>query len=47
MIVSLTPCTSQAGTITDRFALRADDAGGLEMLYARGDQCVLNLERLR
>jgi hypothetical protein len=47
VIVSLTPCTSQAGTITDRFALRGDDAGTLEMLYAQGDQCVLNLERLR
>jgi hypothetical protein len=47
VLVSLTPCTSQAGTITDRFALLGDDAGSLDMLYAQGDQCVLELQRLQ
>ena len=47
VLVSLTPCTSQAGAITDRFALLGDAAGSLDMLYAQGDQCVLALERLQ
>ena len=47
VVVSLTPCTSQAGTIVDRFGLRADDQGGLELVHAQGGLCVLELERLR
>jgi hypothetical protein len=46
VLVSLTPCTRQDGTIADRFALRGDDDGGLDMLYAQGGLCVLELQRL-
>jgi hypothetical protein len=46
VVVSLTPCGSQTGTIVDRFGLRGDDDGSLDLLYARGGLCVLELERL-
>ena len=33
--------------MVDRFALRADADGGLDMLYAQGGLCVLELQRLQ
>jgi hypothetical protein len=47
VLVSLTPCTSQAGTIVDRFALRGEDDGSLDLVYAGAAMCVLELERLQ
>jgi hypothetical protein len=47
VLVSLTPCTSQAGTIVDRFGLRGEADGSLDLLYAEKAMCVLELGRLQ
>jgi hypothetical protein len=47
VMVSLTPCASQAGNPVDRFALRSESDGSLELVYARGAMCVLELGRLQ
>jgi hypothetical protein len=47
VLVSLTPCTSQAGTIVDRFGLRGEADGSLELVYAEKAMCVLELGRLQ
>ena len=43
--VGLTPCGNSGGDVVDRFDMTADDRGRLDMTYAGGDLCIVELRR--